>query len=73
MVAAEQIIVTESPDDAAIVCSACFGTGLISQWSEIAYFDDRRACPRCEAGGLVDQRIADIIKRARLEGRFSER
>jgi DnaJ-class molecular chaperone len=73
MVAAEQTIRTETPDDESTVCSACFGTGLVSHWSEIAYFEDRRACPRCEAGGRIDQRIAEIIKRARLEGRFSER
>ena len=73
MVAAEKTISTETPDDEATVCRACFGTGLISHWSEIAYFEDRRACPRCAAGSRIDEKIADIVKRARLEGRFSER
>ena len=73
MVAAEKTISTQTPDDEATDCCACLGTGLISHWSEIAYFEDRRACSRCAAGRRIDLKIADIVKRARLEGRFSER
>ena len=70
MVAAENTILLETIGaDAA--CTECLGTGVVSRWSEIAYFEDRRACGRCEAGGRVAAKIADIVKRARLEDRLS--
>jgi CO dehydrogenase/acetyl-CoA synthase alpha subunit len=73
MVAAEKTIRTETPDDEATVCRACFGTGVVSHWNEIAYFEVRRACARCEAGCRVEAKIADIVKRARLEERLAGR
>jgi hypothetical protein len=73
MVAAEKTIRTETPDEEATVCGACFGTGMVSHWNEIAYFEDRRACARCEAGCRVEAKVADIVKRARLEERLAGR
>ncbi len=73
MAAAEKTIGTETTDEEATVCRACLGTGMVSHWNEIAYFEDRRACARCEAGCRVDTTIADIVKRARLENRLSGR
>lgn len=73
MVAAEKTIPTETTDEEATVCGECFGTGVVSYWNEIAYFEDRRACARCEAGRRVDTKIADIVKRARLEERLAGR
>jgi hypothetical protein len=70
MVAAEKSISSGTLDEQA-VCSECLGTGMVSYWSEIAYFEDRRACARCEAGGSVAAKIIDIVKRARLEDRLS--
>ena len=70
MVAVGKRINAESLEKDA-VCPDCFGTGMVSHWSEIAYFEDRRACSKCEAGGRVDTKIADIVKLARLEDRLS--
>lgn len=70
MVAAENTVLLETIE-ADASCAECFGTGVVTRWSEIAYFEDRRACVRCEAGGRVAAKIADIIKRARLEDRLS--
>ena len=70
MVAAEKSITSETVDEKA-VCPECFGTGMVSYWTEIAYFEDRRACARCEAGGKLAAKIMDIVKRARLEDRLS--
>lgn len=71
MVAVEKTIRTEALTEVVPVCSECFGTGVVSNWSEIAYFEDRRACARCEAGDRVDKKIADILKRALGEDRLS--
>ena len=60
-------------EEAAVVCRECLGTGIVSGWSEIAYFEDRRPCARCEAGFRVDSKIADMVKRAQLEERLSRR
>lgn len=73
MVAAEKTIRSEAIEDEATICRACLGTGVVSHWNEIAYFEDRRACARCEAGCRVDTKIADIVKRARLEERLAGR
>lgn len=67
MVAAKKTIRADTPDEDAARCPECFGTGVVSHWSEIAYFEDRRACARCEAGGRIDTKIAEAVKRARLE------
>jgi Zn ribbon nucleic-acid-binding protein len=71
MVVAEKTI-KETLEEKHAVCPACDGTGTVSLWSEIAYFEDRRPCARCEAGCKVDSKIAEIVKRAQLEERLSK-
>ena len=73
MVAAEKTIATETLGEEVTACDECRGTGTVSHWNEVAYFEDRRACTRCEAGRKSDARIADIVKRAQLEERLSKR
>lgn len=73
MVAAEKTIGSEALEEETTICRECLGTGMVSHWSEIAYFEDRRACARCEAGWGVDSKIADIVRRAQLEERLSSR
>lgn len=73
MVAAEKRIRTETTDEETAICGECLGTGVVSHWNEIAYFEDRRACSRCEAGSRVEAKIADIVRRARLEERLAGR
>jgi hypothetical protein len=70
---AEKPIEVETLEEKAVVCRECLGTGMVSGWSEIAYFEDRRPCTRCEAGFRVDSKIADMVKRAQLEERLSRR
>jgi DnaJ-class molecular chaperone len=53
------------------ICRTCLGSGTVSIWSEIAYFDDRRPCSTCEAGGRVESKISDILKKAQLEEHLS--
>lgn len=71
MVVAKKTI-KETPEEEHAVCPMCHGTGTFALWSEIAYFEDRRPCARCEAGCEVDSRIAEIVKRAQLEERLSK-
>ena len=71
MVAAKKTVGAEAFEEPANVCRECLGTGTVSQWSEIAYFEDRRPCGACDAGGAVQSKIAEIVKRARLEERLS--
>lgn len=71
MVAAKKAIGAETLEEEAAICRDCLGTGMVSRWSEIAYFEDRRACALCDAGRVIDSEIADIVKRARLEERLS--
>jgi hypothetical protein len=66
MVAVKEKIIFEPKEGT--VCGDCGGTGIISHWSEVSYFEDRRLC-RCEAGRLVDAKIAEIIARAQSEDR----
>jgi hypothetical protein len=73
MVAVEKTVRKEALEAEGSAGCECGGTGTVSHWSEIAYFEDRRVCTRCEAGRTVDSRIADIIKRAQLEERLSRR
>lgn len=70
MVAAGKILTTF---EEAALCSECNGGGTVSYWNEVAYFEDRRPCPRCEAGGRIHMKIADLVKRAQLEERLSGR
>jgi hypothetical protein len=69
MAAAEKTLTTF--EEEAALCSECNGGGTVTYWNEVAYFEDRRACARCEAGRKVDSRIADIVKRGQLKERPS--
>jgi hypothetical protein len=71
MVASEKILTTLKEEAAG--CTECGGGGTVSYWNEVAYFEDRRACTRCEAGRKIDSRLGDIVKRAQLEERLSGR
>lgn len=71
MVAAKKTITKKTLEEETTICRECLGTGMVSHWNEIAYFEDRRACALCDAGGVIDSKIADIVKRARLEERMS--
>ncbi len=73
MVAAEDPIRGDALGEEVPVCRECLGTGMVSRWSEIAYFEERRACGLCEAGRRADSNIADIVRRARLEERIARR
>jgi len=73
MVAVEKTIAGKDSDDDAGVCSECRGTGTVSRWSDVAYFEDRRVCANCEAGRALGSRIADIVRRAHLEQGLSSR
>lgn len=73
MVAVEKTIVDRDSDADGEMCCECRGVGTVSRWSDVAYFEDRRVCARCEAGRAVDSRIADIVRRAHLEQRLSGR
>ena len=70
MVAAKRTISTETPEEVTS-CRECLGTGMVSHWSEIAYFEDRRACALCDTGSVIDSNIADMVKRAQVEERLS--
>jgi len=73
MVAAEKTLIARTLKDDVKGCRQCLGTGTVSLWSEIAYFEDRRACQRCDAGRRVDSKISDILNRAQLEDRLSRK
>lgn len=72
MVAAEKTL-SRRAEEIAVECPECQGAGTVRYWNEVAYFEDRRACPRCEAGGRIDAKIADLVRRAQLEERLSGR
>jgi len=71
MVATRKPVVTGSVDTEIPICIECFGTGIVQHWNEVAFFEDRRACTRCEAGGRFDETIAEILKRACRDERLS--
>jgi hypothetical protein len=73
MVAVEKTIASKDSDSETGVCPECRGTGTVGHWSDVAYFEDRRVCTNCEAGRAVDSKIADIVRRAKLEQRLSSR
>ena len=50
-------------------CPFCGGAGVVSYWSECLNFEDRRFCPRCEAGGVKASRLAEIVARVVAEER----
>lgn len=57
----------ESKAEDVWACPACQGAGIVSYWSEFAYFEDRRSCQMCEEGHKIDAKIADIISRVQAE------
>lgn len=67
MVAVEKVILGGDIDGE---CSECKGTGIVTYWSEITFFEDRRSCRRCDAGLHVESRIKDIINRTKVEKRL---
>jgi len=73
MVAAEKIINRDAAETDAAGCSECGGTGTVRHWNEVAHFEDRRPCARCETGRKVYSRIMDIVRRAQLEERLANR
>jgi len=73
MVAAEEPTRSEALEEGVPVCSECLGAGTVSRSSEVAYFEELRACDRCEAGRRVDSKISDIVRRAQLEERLARR
>jgi len=73
MVALQRIIAAKNSDAAGADCHECLGAGTISHWSDVAFFEDRRVCTKCDAGCAVESRISDIVRRAQLEGRLLPR
>jgi DnaJ-class molecular chaperone len=67
MVALEKSVVGRTSDAG---CSECKGTGIVTYWSEITFFEDRRSCRRCEAGHQVEAQIKDIINRTKADKRL---
>lgn len=55
--------------EAAGLCRACRGAGFIAGLLEHSSFESGFWCPRCEAGRLLAERIAEIIAREREEER----
>lgn len=54
-------------------CPGCKGTGLVSYWNEISFFEDRRICTECEAGRKADAKMAEILDRAMRKERHIRR
>lgn len=75
MVAVERIIRPRTTDIEAdgANCQSCKGTGLVSYWNEISFFEDRRICTECEAGRKADAKMAEIIDRAMRKERLVRR
>ena len=75
MVAVERTIRpgTTRAEQIASACKGCNGTGIVSYWNEISFFEDRRICHECEAGRMADAKMADILDRATREVRFVRR
>ena len=67
MVAVEKVILGGDIDSE---CPECKGTGIVTYWSEITFFEDRRSCRRCDAGLHVQSQIKDIISRTKVEKRL---
>ena len=57
----------EGKDRTEYQCMQCQGTGIVSYWSEFSYFEDRRSCNVCQAGRLIESKIADTIARVQTE------
>ena len=67
MVAAEEPIRSDALREEVSVCLECLGAGTVFRSSEIAYFEERRACSRCELGRRIDSKIADIVSETRAK------
>lgn len=67
MVAVEKTTPRDASEKEPAKCSECSGTGTVRHWSEVAYFEDRRVCTKCDTGRVVDTTIAAIVTRAQLE------
>ena len=67
MVAVEKRVIGRTAEN---TCSECKGTGIVTYWSEITFFEDRRSCRRCEAGHYIEAQIKDIIKRTQADKRL---
>jgi hypothetical protein len=67
MVAVEKAILGGDIDGE---CSECKGTGIVTYWSEITFFEDRRSCRRCDAGLHVETQIKNIINRTKVDKRL---
>jgi hypothetical protein len=73
MAAVERIIRARTTETGCEGCPRCRSTGLISYWSEISFFEDRRICTECEEGQKADAKIAEIIDRAMRKERIVRR
>jgi hypothetical protein len=75
MVAVERIIRprTAETEASGVDCPGCKGTGLVSYWNEISFFEDRRICAECEAGREADAKMGEIIDRAMRKERVIRR
>jgi hypothetical protein len=75
MVAVERTIRPGTTDAEANAdsCPLCKGTGVVTYWNEISFFEDRRICTGCEDGRKADARVAEILDRAMSEVRFVRR
>jgi Zn ribbon nucleic-acid-binding protein len=74
MVAVERIIRPGTTViEASAVCPVCRGTGLVSYWNEISFFEDRRICTECDAGQKADAKMGEIIDRAMRQERIVRR
>jgi DnaJ-class molecular chaperone len=62
MVAAEKSAMRKAAKES--VCPECKGTGIVTYWSEITFFEDRRVCRRCEAGDRVETGIRELVRKA---------
>lgn len=69
MVAAGKTITESGVSKDVAVCPHCLGTGTVSHWNEIAFFEDRRTCTQCDAGRMVETSVADILRRFQFESR----
>jgi hypothetical protein len=67
MVAAENRVLQATAEGE---CSECKGTGIVTYWSEITFFEDRRSCRRCEAGQNLQIQIREIVKKTQSDRRL---
>lgn len=73
MVAVRRTIIRDNNGASGNTCPECKGTGLVSYWNEISFFEDRRVCTECEAGRKAEAKMAEIIDRAIKQERLVRR